>query len=325
MKTELGVSVAVLAALAAHGKDFDRATLNAMLDKLAASPEPKVRRGPQAMCYAMALPERESFDYVCKKCGKRTHYPENYKELGRELAFYRDSAVKLRGTGLDVTLDESALCRHCTALKALGVPTTGVIVSEPKSKEDDDWVGKSFGLRVGNAVAIKEWKRGNNICEVCPRNPEYWISEKFLGPDGCVTGDDVWLRYVPVVKGNGACRMSKGAPLNRLDARPGDPAGWVRVEAPMRVMMTGGDSYYVYKEMVGQLGYEEGEDAHLQRIEFLSWIVAGKRTIVDRGDVELLTKFLNGEIYLRDGSDGNSISMKSKLPRLRELLGEPKK
>ena len=41
MKTELGVSVAVLAALAAHGKDFDRATLNAMLDKLAASPEPK--------------------------------------------------------------------------------------------------------------------------------------------------------------------------------------------------------------------------------------------------------------------------------------------
>ena len=37
MKTELGVSMAVLAALAAHGKDFDRATLNAMLDKLAGS------------------------------------------------------------------------------------------------------------------------------------------------------------------------------------------------------------------------------------------------------------------------------------------------
>ena len=56
MKTELGVSLAVLAALAAHGRDFDRATLNAMLEKLAASPEPKVTRGPMAMCYEMALP-----------------------------------------------------------------------------------------------------------------------------------------------------------------------------------------------------------------------------------------------------------------------------
>ena len=41
MKTELGISVVVLSALAAQGKDFDRTELNAMLDKLAASPEPK--------------------------------------------------------------------------------------------------------------------------------------------------------------------------------------------------------------------------------------------------------------------------------------------
>ena len=37
MKTEIGVGAAVLAAFAAEGKDFDRAELNAMLDKLAAS------------------------------------------------------------------------------------------------------------------------------------------------------------------------------------------------------------------------------------------------------------------------------------------------
>ena len=41
MKTELGISVSVLSALAAQGKDFDRSELNAMLDRLAASPEPK--------------------------------------------------------------------------------------------------------------------------------------------------------------------------------------------------------------------------------------------------------------------------------------------
>ena len=72
------------------------------------------------------------------------------------LAFYRDSAVRLRGLGLNVVLDESALCRHCTTLKALGVPTTGVIVSEPKSKQEGDWVCKSFGLRVGGL--LRRWQ-----------------------------------------------------------------------------------------------------------------------------------------------------------------------
>ena len=42
MKTEIGVGAAVLAALAAEGKDFDRAELNAMLDKLAARAAPSV-------------------------------------------------------------------------------------------------------------------------------------------------------------------------------------------------------------------------------------------------------------------------------------------
>ena len=323
MKTTLGVGISVLSALAAQGKDFDRTELNAMLDKLAASPEPKAKTGPMAMCYSMAVSERESFDYVCKKCGKRTHYPENYEGMRRKLAFYRDSAVKLRGMGLNVVLDESALCRQCTTLKALGIPTTGVIVSEPKSKQEGDWVCKSFGLRIGDAVAIKKWDDGR--CRVRPRNPEYWISEKFLGSDGCVTGNDVWLRYVPLAKGYGACRMSKGAPLSRLDARPGDPAGWVRVEAPMRVKMTEPDWYSAYTEMVGQLGYEEGKDAHPQRIKFLAWVINGKRTIVDWDDVELLTKFLSGKVYYDEGNRGPSVSMKSMLPRLRELLGDAKK
>ena len=72
MKTTLGVGITVLSALAAQGKNFDRTELNAMLDRLAASPEPKAKTGPMAKCYSMAVPERESFDYVCKKCGKRT-------------------------------------------------------------------------------------------------------------------------------------------------------------------------------------------------------------------------------------------------------------
>ena len=77
--------------------------------------------------------------------------------------------------------------------------------------------------------------------------------------------------------------------------------------------------------MIGNRVYEEGKDAHIQRIESLAWVINGKRILADRSDVELLEKFMKGNVYLRDGSDGDSISMKSQLPRLRELLGEPKK
>ena len=323
MKTEIGVGAAVLAALAAEGKDFDRAELNAMLDKLAASPEPKEKRGPTAMCYSMALPERKAFDYSCRKCGMRTHYPENDEGLGEELAFYRDGAAKLRGMGLGIALDESALCRHCTTLKDLDIPTSGVIVSEPKRTSDNEWWLESFGLRIGDSVAVKKW--GHSLCRVLPCNIEYWVAGKYIDKDGRVTGDEVNVRYVPLVKGDGAFVAKKGDVLRRLDAQPHDPEGWVRVEAPLRILMTSPNSYDVDSGMIGKRGYEEGRDAHLQRLELLAWVINGKRTVVERGDIELLEKFMKGEVYFRDGSDGVSVSMKSQLPRLRELLGEPKK
>ena len=323
MKMKIGIGLAALSALAAKGKDFNREELNAMLDKLAASPEPMQRCGPTAMCYSPMMPERKSFDYLCRKCGMRTHYPENYEGLGEELAFYRDGAAKLRGMGLGIALDESALCRHCTTLKELGIPTSGVIVSEPKRTVDNKWWLTRFGLRVGDSVTVKEW--GRRQCSVLPRNIEYWITEKYIDKEGRVTGDGVNVRYAPIVKGDGAFVAKRGDVLQRLDAQPQDPDGWVRVEAPLRIKMISPNSYYVDSDMIGKRGYEEGEDAHLKRIGSLAWIINGKRTVVDRGDVELLEKFMKGEVYLRDGSDGDSVSMKSQLPRLRELLGEPKK
>ena len=321
MKTQIGVGVAVLSALAAEGKDFDRDELNAMLDKLAASPEPKVRRGPMAMCYAPMMPKRKAFDYYCRKCGMRTHYPENYEGLGEELAFYRDGATKLRGMGLGIKLDESALCRHCTSLKALSLPTSGVVIAEPKAKtKDDKWMCERFGLRIGDAVVILKWF--GDWCEVVPKTPEYWIAEKFINSDGWVLGDDVWVRYVPIVKGWGALKVRKGTELRRLPSQAGDPQGWVRVDHPKDDF---GDYYCVDTRAIGSLGYEEGPNASLQRLEHLAWIINGKRTVVYEGDVELLEKFMKGDVYLHDGSDGDSVSMKSQLPRLRKLLGEPRK
>ena len=117
---QMGIGIAALSALAAEGKDFSREELNAMLDKLAASPEPKIRRGPMAMCYEMAMPQPERFEYVCKKCGTHTVYPENTNQMANELARRRDEAASLRALGLDITLDESVLCQKCSVGKEPG-------------------------------------------------------------------------------------------------------------------------------------------------------------------------------------------------------------
>ena len=170
---------------------------------------------------------------------------------------------------------------------------------------------------------MKKWNRRHS--RVLPRNAEYWIAEKYIDKDGRVTDDEANVRYLPLVKGDGAFAVKKGDVLHRLDAQPQDPEGWVRVEAPLRILMTTPDAYCVDSDMIGKREYEEGRDAHLQRLELLAWVINGKRTVVDIGDVELLEKFMKGDVYLRDGSDGDSVSMKSQLPRLRELLGETKK
>lgn len=75
----------VLAALAAQGKDFDRAGLNAMLERLAASPEPKIAPRASAMCYAIAVPELKRYAYACPVCGAKTTYPPSRERFGHRL------------------------------------------------------------------------------------------------------------------------------------------------------------------------------------------------------------------------------------------------
>ena len=168
MKTQIGVGVAVLSALAAEGKDFGREELNAMLDKLAASPMPKVRTGPSAMCYSPCRTKVGGFECICRKCGTHTVYPKNYSDMKNKLARYRDGAASLRALGLDIRLDESVLCRKCRSAKELGVPTHAKIVAVPKSGSGEPnpiW-------KRGEAVEV--WSYGTAYCRICkigPANP----------------------------------------------------------------------------------------------------------------------------------------------------------
>ena len=166
MKTQIGVGVAVLSALAAEGKDFSREELNAMLDKLAASPMPKVRTGPSAMCYSPCRPKVGSFECICKKCGTHTVYPKNYSDMKNKLARYRDGAASLRALGLDIRLDESVLCRKCRSAKELGVPTHAKIVAVPTL-----WNGKPDG-RWKKGETVEVWSYAADYCNIHQIGPE---------------------------------------------------------------------------------------------------------------------------------------------------------
>ncbi len=87
-----------------------RAELGKLLADLPATPPKSLEMG--AMCYDMAAPPQTN-DYICPVDGHRTHYTKGEQSglLSRELRQMRDAIKRIKK--LDVTLDESELCRQC--------------------------------------------------------------------------------------------------------------------------------------------------------------------------------------------------------------------
>lgn len=88
--------------------------LQALLKRVAELPEPE-SLSPGAMCYAIALPP-DRISYVCPSCGGKTLH--SMQRIGRGLPMdtisaYREAVHKLNQLGLDLRLDESALCSAC--------------------------------------------------------------------------------------------------------------------------------------------------------------------------------------------------------------------
>ena len=303
MKMKIGVGAAVLAALAAEGKNFDRDELNAMLDKLAASPEPKVRRGPAAMCYSVAMPRPSEYVYKCPKCGAVTKYFSG--RFKNTLAFYRDGAVQLKGMGLDISLDESSLCRVCTPGKPM--PISGYC------KSVDGEVKK---------VRVIECYNGKYNTQVIKReNAIGWIKKESLSNDVVVVDYAYPLSRVgpgirPVI-----VTLHRGEKVKLLPRAPEDPEDMVRIDASLYYL---GTWMFLRKEELTDIDYGDGSLASDERIDNLHWIICGNRVKAQRSDVEILKTFLSGELVYRYGH-GMEMPMQKQLPRLRELLGEPKK
>ena len=315
MKTQIGVGLAALSALAAEGKNFDRAELNAMLDKLAASPEPKSAiLMMMATCYVRAMPRPVGFEYVCKKCGTHTVYPKNEKQMANVLARRRDEAANLKALGLDIAVDESVLCQKCKSAEELGLPTAGTIVKRPDKGSE----AEKFAWHIGDKVRITE-AYDSGWCRVLPASSNAWVSAGYISEKGNILGDGVRIRLAPSLDATVLGSLYKAhPPLKRLPARPDDPVGWACVEWPPE------DDHYlgysVKSRFIGDLSYDEKDFVSPCRIDRLAWIINGKRIVARDDDAKILKAFLSGERTVKDRF-GRDAPLKKDLERLRKLLG----
>ena len=71
------------------------------------------------------------------------------------------------------------------------------------------------------------------------------------------------------------------------------------------------------------LEYGGGETAYDDRLQNVVWVINGRRVAAHLSDIGILKTFLSGNDIYRFGCD-EEMPLKKQLPRLRELLGEPK-
>ena len=306
------IGLAALSALAAEGKDFSREELNAMLDKLAASPEPKTVSMMLASCYVRMMPRAVGFEYVCKACGTHTVYPKNIRSMANVLARRRDEAANLKALGLDIAVDESVLCQKCKSAEELGLPTAGTIVKRPDKGSE----AEKFAWHIGDKVRITE-AYDSGWCRVLPASSNAWVSAEYISEKGNILGDGVSIRLAPRSDATVLGSLYRAhPPLKRLPARPGDPADWVRVEWPPED--DGYLGYSVKSRFIGDLSYDEKDFVAPCRIDKLAWIINGKRVVVNDDDAKILKAFLTGEKTIEDRF-GRKTSLKGELRRLRKL------
>ena len=315
MKTTLGVGISVLSALAAQGKDFDRTELNAMLDRLAASPEPKIEPDAGAMCYEMAEPRLESYEHQCRKCGAKTVYPPDQKEWRRYLRTLRNGALSLKAKGLNIELDDSCLCRKCgkevfiAGENGLSITNRGKIAAVPQDGEER----RKFGWRIGDELQIVGMEDG--MFRVRPISKEVWIRQGDVEPNSGLILKRAELLLHPEDSAYALWAYDPGEKVKVIKGKAGDPSGWLRVEKSFPPEWT----VDVDPRYVGEMTCLKENIGHPDRFRHLAWVINGRRIDARSSDIEILSAFLSNKRIVADEFD-NQEPLKKYLPRLRKLL-----
>jgi predicted RNA-binding Zn-ribbon protein involved in translation (DUF1610 family) len=302
-KRKKTVSVADLRVLVKKGWRFDRATLNAMLDKVAELKPVKTFPVYRATCYVRFAPPAKYGEYICPKCGARTYYLSC--ETPTKIAPFQEWAKKLRGLGLDITVDESAFCSICskdTKLKTKTLPTQGRL------------------KKIGKTVGIAGMTDKGEICIDAADIDALWIPAEYVDAGETVLegGVDVHLRNS---KGADLVISARGTLVVDGPARPGDDPAWVRVRIPLP---DAGQFPFRGTELI-----VDAEDITVTKAESVVyeepavyWVINGKRTEAERADFYILSAFLKKQKGIsRYANYGRRLPIQTALPRLRKLLG----
>jgi len=252
----------------------------------------------------LAPPKLEDYTHVCKKCDGATHYPKSYTGPRSTVEGLRDGCVKLRSLGLDITLDESVLCRHCVSADKLKIPRFATVARRPEKSN----------LRPGDQVEFLYFTDYEWGCEwrVVPKGNRVWINRKYIDDDGNILGNNVCIRLRPSTEGTWYSHVNKGTKVKILEARQ----DWVAVEwHDLRPDMAPPSCF-------GEIEYGEGEDASLSRIvNLLEWSIKGRRSRANLNDMELMLAYMRGAKEVQRGCIMSPIEEYQ--PRINELLSVP--
>ena len=231
----------------------------------------------------LAPPKLEDYTHVCKKCGGATHYPKSYAEPRSTVEGLRDGCAKLRSLGLDITLDESVLCRHCIPADKLKIPRFATVVCRPE--KSNFLPGDKVEFLYFTSLERKWWR-------VVPKGNKVWISRKYIDDEGNILGNNVRIRLRPNTEGGWNGLACKGDKMKILETRQ----DWVAVEWNNPWPDIAPPSCF------GEIEYGEGEDASLSRIvNRLEWIIKGRRSRANLNDMDLLLAYMRGQKEVQVG------------------------
>ena len=249
----------------------------------------------------------EDYTHVCRKCGKTTHYPKSYMEPRSTVERLRDGCAKLRSIGLDITLDESVLCRHCVSAEKLKLPRFATVRCRPE---------KTVWRKDDRVKVVATGRNNTDWWTVAPIGHRYWVNAKYIDADGNILGNNVCIRLRPDLQDPASGHADRSMKMRILPKASGDPAEWVPVEWDEAWPISCPPACFENVE------YGEGEDASQDRIfKHLEWTIKGKRRRADLFDLRLLLAYMRGQKEVQVGCLMSPIEEYK--PRINELISVP--
>lgn len=318
--------VSLILPIAVFGGMLEQNAIDKMLEELATSDIPVFNQRPKA--FRDFHPSGgKSFEYCCPDCGEKTLYVDDTVGMRAILKSLRKDVVNFRAMGLDVGLDEHALCRKCSSLV---MPVCGEVVALPDSQEERN----RFPWRLGDKLEIHS--RGGGCVWFEPCDKEFWIWGEYVSNDGQITCsknpqyrvDIANVRMHPDTESTVIDYLREGDKVIRCPLDPESSKGWVRVLLQRRGIKTtlGGDVYdfMLPEKLVGNYRFPEGAETRLcpGRIRGLAWLYAGRRVVIiaRERDTAILYAFLKGRKTYSVWEHGQIQPLKKQLPRLRQIL-----